>query len=138
MREFQDRQRLQKKMFSKTALVVLFVILIAVGQGTYKVYQKKNDSQQSLDRVLKQKQELEARTEKLKIDDARLRTPEGVEAEIRSKFDVSKQDEGVVVIVEKASTTAPVENGGFVQRVWNSVKGVFGGSQKDTATTSQR
>jgi hypothetical protein len=54
-----------------------------------------------------------------------LKSDIGVEAEIRSKFDVVKEGEGVIVIVEKDVPVKEEDKRGVLRKFWDGVKGVF-------------
>ena len=144
MREFQERQQSQRKIrrriYSKTSLFVLFCILILTARGAMNVYAKEKQSQQDLKGVEMQRSQLAARAASVREDGDRLRTPEGVEEEIRSKFDVAKQGEGVIVIVDRAPEVTAPENRSMIQRFWDSVTGVFrprgNASSSDVTATS--
>ena len=125
MREFQERNKVKKRVYSKTVLLGLFLFLILITKGAFSVYAKERDSREEMERILKQKQELQARLDTMNGHNELLKTEAGVEAEIRNKFDVVKQGEGVVVIVDKEIPMIEADKRGVMKKFWDSVVNVF-------------
>jgi cell division protein FtsB len=125
MKEFQDRNKTKKRIYSKTTLFLLFFFLILVLRGSYGVYQKEAESRREMERVLQQKKELMGRLENIEHHAEMLKTPAGVENEIRHKFDVVKEGEGVVVIVDKEIPVLEQDTRGVVRKFFDSVVNVF-------------
>ncbi len=125
MKEFQDRNKAKKRMYSKTTLLFLLLGTILVFRGAYDVYQKEVDSRTEMERVLAQKKELLSRLGNIEHHAELLKTPAGVENEIRNKFDVVKEGEGVVVIVDKEISVLEEDTRGVVRKFFDSVVNVF-------------
>lgn len=123
-------------MYSKTAVFALFFLTILIAKGVYGIYVKETESRQEVMRLTKQKQELEARLEIVSKNAELLATEQGIETEIRNKFDVVKQGEEVIVVVDKEIPPAPEEKKNFLEKFWGGVTGVFKKSDKTKATTS--
>ena len=125
MREFQQRKRLKRRIYSIPALILLLIFLGLVIDGTWKVFQKERESRANLTRVQSQLATLQERNGTLSADVARLKTEQGTEEEIRSKYEVSKPGEEVLVIVDKdaAATTSPPQN--VFQRWWSGFLDLF-------------
>jgi propanediol dehydratase small subunit len=85
-----------------------------MAHSTWTVYKKKQSSQEMKDISLQNVIELRVRSEDLKSKIETLKTDTGIEEEIRSKFNVTKDNENMVVVVDDeknvASTTAPKAN----------------------------
>ncbi len=125
MREFQEKHDFKRRLYSKTSLIILLLVLILLGKGVISVYGKEKSSRRELERVQRDQQELQGRYAGLEERNNWLKTDEGIEAEIRSKFDVAKRGEGVIVVVDKAPAQPAPEDAGIIQKIWNSVKNVF-------------
>ena len=142
MREFQERQHMQRKIrrriYSKTSLFILFCFLILTARGVLNVYAKERESRNDLNRVQVQQRQLATRAASVRESNDRLKTPEGIETEIRSKFDVAKDGEGVIVIVDKEVVVPEPEEKGMIQRFWDSVTSVFKHDEATTTATSTR
>ncbi len=125
MREFQEKNKIKSRMRSKGVLAALFLVSILVVRGAYGVYQKEQASRIEMERILKQKNDLEVRLETMNQHNAQLKTQTGIEAEIRHKFDVVKEGEGVVIIVDKDIPIIEEDKRSIVKKFWDSVVHVF-------------
>jgi len=95
------------------------------------------ESKQNLEKVTEEAAVLESRQQALNSDVEKLKTPEGVEEEVRKKFSVVKDGEQMVVLLDDktASSAPPQPKPGFWKRVWNIVTGgIFRGGD-DASTT---
>ncbi len=124
MREFQDKKKNRKRLYSIWSLLALLVVLVFFGKGVVSAYEKERSTKEELNRLAAQKADIESRYDNISKEIDTLKTSEGMESAIRQKFDVAKKGEGVIVVVDK-TIEMPVEKKGFIQRVWDSVKGVF-------------
>lgn len=89
------------------------------------VYAKERDSRMEVARLEKKKAEIETRLATVSKSADRLGTESGIEYEIRNKFDVVKEGEGVIVVVDKEIPMPEEEKKGFLKKFWGSVTGVF-------------
>lgn len=100
MRDFERKRKIRKVLYSKGVLLLLLLLLVLVGRATWGLYAKERESRRNLDRVEAELLGLQLREEKLRADIARLKTPEGVETEIREQFQVAKPGEKMIVLVD--------------------------------------
>ncbi len=133
MREFQEKQKIQKRIYSKTSILIVLVVVIFIFRGVLSVYAKERDSRMELSLLEKKKAELSDRLARVSMNNDRLKTEEGIEAEIRSKFDVVKQDEGVIVVVDEKLPVPEEDTRGVMKKFWDSVTGVFKKDKKRDA-----
>lgn len=131
MREFQERQKIRRRLYSKTSIVIVLIILFFVAKGVLGLYQKEKASRLEVERLTNLKSEIEDRLKTVSKHNDQLATTQGLEAEIRNKFDVVKEGEGVIVIVDKELPPPPEEKKSFLKKFWGGVKGVFGGKGDD-------
>lgn len=131
MREFQRKQKIRKRMYSKTALFFMCLLIFFISRGVYGIYQKEKASRLEVERVSKQKAEIEARLAFVSKSADLLSTQHGIETEIRNKFDVVKPGEEVIVVVDKEIPPAPEEKKNFLEKFWGGVTGVFKKDQKN-------
>jgi len=119
MLDFQQKRKVRHMLYNRTTLIILGVALLIVMHSTWVVYQKKRQSEE--ERAISEHRlaELEARDTELKDEIGRIQTASGVEAEIRSKFNVAKESEHVVVLVDdtSSSSTTSTSKAGFWQRI---------------------
>ena len=101
----------------------LFILSGLVLNSLGNVYQKKKEAQEALADMRRQKAELEERKAELAEALDKLETPEGVDFEIRKRFNVAAAGESVAIIVEE-------ERSADLQKIeetwWGKVKNFFG------------
>ena len=110
-------------MYNRVTLAVLLVVVLFVLNSTWSVYQKKRESERLKNVALGNVENLRGRNSELQVKIERLGTEVGIEEEIRSKFNVAKQEENVVIIVPKSETNATSTNS---SSFWQKVKKFFG------------
>lgn len=139
MKDFQEKQKktAKRKKYSKTLLLIMTLALVLLIKGVFSVYSKEQESQSEIDRIQSQKAELQKRYENITEQSDALKSDTGVESEIRNKFDVLKQGEGVIVIVDKEMPIIQEDNRSVLKKFWDSVKGVFGGGASSTTSTGE-
>ncbi len=135
MMDIQPRRKPQKKavarpkvrkLYSKPVLAALVVAILILAKGTWGVYQKEIESRKNVAMVEKELVELEKRRDLLQVETSKLNTEEGVEEAIRRKYQVSKDGESVLVVVDKPLPAAVNDDGdGFFSKMWHSVSGIF-------------
>ncbi len=125
MKEFQAKNVAKKRLYSKTTIVILFCLFLLTARGLFYVYQKERLTRNEVARVQKQKEELQKRYEIIKENSERLKTDEGIESEIRTKFDVVKEGEEVIVVVDKDTPIIQEDKRGTIKKIWDSMVGVF-------------
>ncbi|TSC56608.1 MAG: hypothetical protein Greene041679_508 [Parcubacteria group bacterium Greene0416_79] len=118
MREFQQKRKMRRALYSRVTLLVLLALLVVVARGALNVYKKERESRKQLDRVDAELSVLETRRAALAEQIERLKTPAGIEAEIREQFQVAKPGERMVVIVEEKGGEAaePPQQRSFFSR----------------------
>ena len=109
MREFQEKNKIRRIMYSKASLIALFVIIFFIGRAVLGVYHKQKISEENLLMDRKKVAELEKREKGLSFEIERLKSSDGIEEEIRKKFMVGKAGEQVIVIVDEAKSSTSVK-----------------------------
>lgn len=107
MREFQRKRKIRHVLYSRGAILLLLVLLLLTGKAAWGVFEKERESRKALTEASASLTALETREKELKARIARLNTEEGIEAEIREQFPVTKPGEKMVVIVEEKGSGAP-------------------------------
>ena len=121
MNDFQRKRKIRKILYSRGVLFCLFLLLLLVSKATWSLYDKERESRKNLDRVEADLLALSLREEQLKKDITRLRTPEGIESEIREQFQVARPGESMVVLVEdtKESPEQTVEERSLISKFFD-------------------
>lgn len=125
MKELRQKQIVKRRLYSTPVLIILLIITGLIIHSTYKIVQKYRESAGYVD-VLKQKaNDLASREIQLKGDITRLGTDEGIDTEIKEKFNVSKEGERVAIIVDQAdnSSNTATSTEHWWKRLWGSIIG---------------
>ena len=136
MKEFQEKNKYKRRRRSRLILLLLFVLALFIIRGTFQAFAKERSSRVEADRVIAEHQRLEKRYMLIQEQNESLKNNSGVEAEIRSKFDVVKPGEGVIVIVDKELPVIEEDKRGVIKKFWDSVTGVF--KDESGSTTKKR
>src|SRR3989344_1624913 len=129
MREFQEKRKFKKIVYSVWLQAILGIIFLALIFLTVKVYKKSRISADKSEEIKEEMAKLEKRNAELAAEAARLESESGREEEIRKRFDVAKPGEKILVIVDKIGEDVKIngaENkGGFFSLFWPLVKNWF-------------
>lgn len=110
MHDFQKKKRIRKIMYSPITLTILAILFAILTSGVWGVYNKMKLSIKNLEKEETEKAKLESRKANLATSIEYLKTEQGIENEIRTKFRAVKDGEKIVVIVEdKDSTTTQID-----------------------------
>ncbi len=125
-REFQKRRKIRNRIYSKTTVVVLLIVILIMIRATWRVYKTKIESRKDFEKVSSELESMRAREAELKYEIDRLNTNKGTEEEIRKKFNVAKDGEGVVYVVDskESEENEPIE-ASFIQKIWKRVGDIF-------------
>ncbi len=108
MLEFQKKKRIRKILYSPITLILLTVLMAIISRGLVGVYKKARLSLQNLEREKIELEKLVVREKNLASSIDYLKTEQGIENEIRTKFRAVKEGERVVVIVDNQASTSPL------------------------------
>ena len=121
MLDFQQKRKIRNVTYNRITLVILFLLVLIVIRSTWIVYDKHRISQDMKNVSLQNVEKLRQRSNELKLKMEKLGTNTGIEEEIRLKFNVVKNMENMVVIVEdenKEASTTSLEIG-FWDKIMN-------------------
>lgn len=105
---------------------LLLLLLVVLSNSTRKVYNKKVETEKVLARMQEESGQLEERKKILEENLSRIQTDEGLEFEIRKKFNVARAGESVAIIVEEESTTTTSDvSPSLWQKFKNFLSGIF-------------
>ena len=121
MANFLKKRKFQYMLYSKPVLALLGLVVLFFLYSVYGAYGKVQETNTIKEQRAAVLSELEVREEVLQQEIDRLSTPKGLEEEIRSKFEVAKEGEEVIVIVEapeEENTGEQEEESGFFERLF--------------------
>jgi cell division protein FtsB len=100
MLDFHEKRKFKRLLYSKVTIIILGLLVIWLSYNVFGMYKKERDTRL---RRIEQREvldELEGREESLREEIERLSTERGIEEEVRSKFEVGKEGEEVIIIVD--------------------------------------
>lgn len=125
MKEFKKRRQFKKKLYSKFVIILLILIIILLARGTWGVFQKSRQSKNKLeisqDRIIELNKRQEAIISKIEI----LKSDSGVEEEIRTKYDVAREGEHVIVIVQEDEELPEPKKETGLKGLWRKMTSIF-------------
>lgn len=107
----QGKKRAEKKWLDILILTGLIVVLVVFLRATWGLYRKSQMARENLQASALRMAKLEERRVVLQGKIERLKTPRGIEEEIRNNYPMVKEGEQVINIVEnevKGATTTPL------------------------------
>lgn len=124
MLDFQQKWKVKTFMHSRWVRGLLLVIAVYSIFSVYRVYEKKRESNRELAKVEQQLIALSAKDVALMRQIDMLQTDQGLEAGIRAKYSVARDNEQVVVLVE--DTESPVSTIIETQGIFEKIKSFLG------------
>jgi cell division protein FtsB len=124
--EFYDKQKIRKFCYSKVTIAILMFFVAMMIPGVYGIYTKVSESSRDRKAAEHELVDLEAREKMLVEKVERGNSDRGQEEQIREKFNLAKEGESVIILVEKsipASTT--VNEANVFKAMWNTIKKAF-------------
>ncbi|MEA3399369.1 MAG: septum formation initiator family protein [Patescibacteria group bacterium] len=86
--------------YSPLMLVIFFLITVFLGYNIIDLIKKEKETNQKKNVILDESNALKEREEKLINDIAELQTEQGAEKAIREKYQVVKEGEGLIMIID--------------------------------------
>jgi hypothetical protein len=123
MLEYQRKQKVRNILYSKASIVILAVLCILFAKGAWGMYGKMQASAEAKGSAEKELYNLTSRKQNVGGEIDRLKTKEGLETEIRGKFNVAMPGEEVIILIKGEEVPHVVEEKGF----FDSIKSFFTG-----------
>ena len=101
MQNFQDKRARRKLLYSHATILLIVLVLIWLAHAVLGISQKRSIALQGREAAESELNVLRNRKQVLEDDIARLSSPDGKEVEIRSKFQVAKPGEEVIIIIDE-------------------------------------
>mgnify|MGYP003530516997 FL=1 len=110
---------------SPIMLVVLFGVVVSFAYNLIGLLEKERETSKKKELALDQIESLKKRQTILEGDIARLETDDGIEEAIRDKYQVVKEGEKVVTIVNEEAPTNSDDESNKEHGFWNFLKRIF-------------
>ncbi len=104
MFDFYEKRKIKQRLYSWPVLILLVVITSFLLNGVWGVFLKERQTYINKHQRLSYLSGLEVRKNALENEINRLNSERGVEEEIRKKYEVAKEGEKVIVIIEPPSS----------------------------------
>lgn len=111
MRDFIKKKRYYKILYSRIILLLLIVLTVIFGKGAWNMYKKERIANENLINAERELINIKEREGFLNVQISTAGTQKGIEKEIRKKFDVVKEGEKVIMIVDKSEDTENLDTG---------------------------
>lgn len=107
MRHFRQQHHEVARLLGRRLItVVLLLILAGMVHGVWGVFQKEREAREKRIDAEIELAELKKREKELQAELADLKTDRGMEARLRQQFEVAKEGEGLIVIVDRPDPNA--------------------------------
>ena len=115
MFDFHEKRKIRRILFSKSMIGGIFILTVLLSFSVYERYTIAKEIQAKLDAKYTELHELEMRAQSLQAKVEYLKDDRGIEEELRSRFDVAKEGEQVVILLDskqskKATTSSNRED----------------------------
>ena len=100
MATFRERHDPMRLMWRRVIAVILLALIGIAVNGVWGVYKKSHESRDLRTESEATLNDLKSREQELRTDIANLSSDRGVEAELRERYDLAREGESVVVIVD--------------------------------------
>ncbi|MFA5838599.1 MAG: septum formation initiator family protein [Candidatus Paceibacterota bacterium] len=124
MSEFIKKKKYYKILYSRITLLLLMILIVVFLKATWNVYKKEKITRDNLNNAQDELNGIKEREVFLVEQIEKTKTEKGIEEEIRSKFNVVKEGEKVIVIVNEKEKPKIIESN-ETDSFWNWVKGIF-------------
>lgn len=105
MLEFRLKDKRKNRFYSWWVILLLIVLCVLLARASYSVFWKKIESEKNLTKARDEYESLRLKNEKITDSMVRLETQSGVEEEIYSKFNVTKDGQKIAVIVDNKTAS---------------------------------
>jgi cell division protein FtsB len=125
MANFQRKSKGKNILYSKVSIVILGLIFLFLLVGVISMIRKTREAYINKEVAKEKLAELKGQKTNLENETTKLKTDKGIEENIREKFRVVKDGEGLVIITDEKSKSEESDNnkkdGGF----WQFIKNIF-------------
>jgi cell division protein FtsB len=122
MLDFYEKRKIRTILYSKPVLILLAAVIAMLSYSVWGVYIKERETLAKKNQRAAVLEELVEREQILEEEINRLNTARGIDEELRSKFEVAKDGEKVIVIVdgkEQDETERTTEKKSLFERIKN-------------------
>jgi cell division protein FtsB len=100
MFDFHEKRKIRRIVYSKISIGFIFIVTIVIGLSVYERYTVEREMAVKLDERNRELEVLKTRAMLLESKVDHLKNERGIEEELRSRFDVVRDGEQVVIILD--------------------------------------
>lgn len=115
MFDFHEKRKIRSILYSKPVIGVLFALSILLSFSVYNRYSIAEEMQHKLDAKRSELEALTVRAESLDSKVKYLEDERGIEEELRNRFDVAKEGEQVVILLDDRKVKTDTEKSALDQ-----------------------
>lgn len=126
VQEFREKKTFRRLMESRLTLFFLVILVLVLSRSVFNIYMKERSAEIEKKSVLARAESLSEREAFLSKEVSKLKTENGIEQEIRDKYNVKRAGEEVIIIVDSTTTKQlePIEKN-FLGRVADWFQSIF-------------
>ncbi|MBU3968726.1 hypothetical protein KJ991_00735 [Patescibacteria group bacterium] len=124
MRDFIKKKKYYKILYLRIILLILIILTIIFAKGAWNVYKKERITNENLINVEKELAGIKEREDFLNTQINTVGTQKGIEKEIRIIYDVVKEGEKMIIIVDKEKDMEKYNTKDETD-FWNWIKDIF-------------
>ncbi len=102
MFDFHEKRKIRRVVYSKFFIGSIFLLTLFIGRSVYERITIEREMAEKLNERTEELSTLEQRTELLNSKVEHLKNDRGIEEELRTRFDVVREGEQVVIIIDDA------------------------------------
>ena len=118
MYELQEKKRTRRFLYSWPVIVLLFASLLLLVHSVWGAYQKERYALEKSEESLRELREMQKHERELSAQMERLQSERGREEEIREKFLVGKEGEGVIYIIDTPAVAGSTHKKNEKENFW--------------------
>lgn len=118
-----EQKKWKKVFYSRLTLIALVFLLVFLGRATWGMYVKEKQTSEAVEQSRKELLELKERYSDWEKKLNKVSTERGVEEIIRENFDMAKEGEGVIVMIDDESKKE--DNKKEEKSWWQKIIGIF-------------
>lgn len=123
MLDYEEKRYVKRIIYSRISVGIVFIFFLLIAKGTWNAYREAKLTGDNRNVAENELIELKTRKDFIETEIFSLNTPEGKEEEIRSKFQVAKEGENIIMIVDEKQNYVPTETDkGFLNKLKNLFK----------------
>lgn len=125
MFDFHEKRKIRSVVYSRYSIGAIVLVALLISMSVYERYSVEREMAAKREARSGELEELKNRAAALESKVVHLQDERGIEEEIRGRFDVAKEGEQVVIILDEEATTSEGEGASFQDMNGTDTKASF-------------